>query len=124
MSSVLRIEVSGAPDADAEELAGLLESLRSRLLELDLVSVDSVAVGPPPSGTKAFGGLGAGALIVSVLDSAFFVALAGVLKSWVGQSRNRKIKIQVGNDSLEISRATAEEQARVVEQWLKEHGQQ
>jgi Effector Associated Constant Component 1 len=116
---VLRVEISvlgAGPEATADSVL----ALRDELLELDLDSVGQAVRGPVPPGAKGMPG-GAGPLIVTLSDSAVLVALAGMLKSWVSRDRNRKVTIRIGNDLLEVTRASGQEQARLIEAWLGRH---
>jgi Effector Associated Constant Component 1 len=122
--SLLRVEVGAGTGADAEELDRLLRGLRRELLELDVGAVEWAAGGPVPAGAKGVGGADAGALVVRLVDSAVFVALAGVLRSWVSRDRGRKVTIQVGGDFLEVTRASEQEQARLIEAFLDSHARQ
>lgn len=58
---------------------------------------------------------------MTLSDSAVLVALAGVLRSWVSRDRGRKVTIRIGEDSLEVTRASEQEQARLIEAWLERH---
>jgi hypothetical protein len=119
---VVRVEVDVAVDADPEVVVGSLLGLRKELAELDADAVDLDENGPAPDGTKGVGET-ANALIVTLSDSAVLVALAGVLRSWVGRDRGRKARMRIGDDEIELSRASEEEQARLAEEWLRRHAQ-
>jgi hypothetical protein len=114
-------EVSVIVDADPEVAEDSLLGLLDELAELDAASVARAldrSVLPGAKGMDA----GTGALIVTLSDSAVLVALTGVLRSWVGRDRGRKVRIQLGDDLLEVTRASGEEQARLVEAFLGRHG--
>jgi len=91
--------------------------LRDEVRELDDVAVKEVAAGSVPVDAKGVAD-GAGALVVTLSDSAVLVALTGVLRSWVGRERGRKIVIRIGEDSVEIENPSEEEQAELVRAWL------
>src|SRR6266446_4260979 len=52
---------------------------------------------------------------------AELAALAGVVRSWVGRDRGRKVTVRIGEDSLEVTRASEREQAQLIEAWLGRH---
>ena len=121
-------EASGHPteigvvlDADPEEVADTVVGLRGELLELDVEAVDRAVPGPAPAGAKGLADGSAGALIVTLSDSAVLVALVGVLRSWVGRDRSRKVTIRIGGDSLEVAGVSEQEQAGLIEAWLERH---
>jgi hypothetical protein len=120
MFAVLRVEVTVGVGGDPEVAAEAVLGLRDELAELDVAAVDQAAAGPAPAGAKGLGE-SVGALIVTLSDSAVLVALAGVLRSWVGRDRGRKVTVRIGDDSLEVTRASEQEQARLIEGWLGRH---
>lgn len=77
----------------------------------------------PWSGTAGAKGVadGTGALIVSLSDSALLVALVGVLRSWISRDRDRKVTIRIGEDSVEVARASEQQQAQLIQAWLDRH---
>jgi hypothetical protein len=119
--SWLQVEIDAGADADDTELAELSAGLRTELLELD---VDAVMPGPgvpPPKGAKGLDAGAAGTLLVSLSDSAVVVAFVGVLRSWVSRSQGRRVRIQAGKDVLDLTRVSAEEQAKIIASWLDRH---
>lgn len=122
LSAVLGLEVGVGPGATPEEVADSVLGLRDELLELDVAAVDQgVVAGLAPARAKGSAGGAVGTLIVTLSDSAVLVALAGVLRSWVGRDRGRKVTIRIGDDSLEVAGAAEREQARLIEAWLERH---
>lgn len=116
----LLVEVDVGPDADAEEMERHYGWLQDELLELDLDKVERVTVGPSPPRAKGPGGT-AGMLLLTVSNSAAVVALIGVLRSWVGRSASRKVTLRVGDDLLELTRASKDDQTRLVTAFLDRH---
>jgi hypothetical protein len=117
---VLRVEIGVVVDADPEEVADSILGLRDDLLELDVETVDRAGLRPAPAGARG-PAEGTGALIVTLSDSAVLVALTHVLRSWVSRDRGRKVTIRIGKDSLELTRASEQEQASLVRAWLDQH---
>jgi hypothetical protein len=117
----LVIEIGADPGISAEELAQLSEWLRDDLLELDLDAVDRAAHGPPPKGARGLADGSVSTLIVTLSNSAVFVALAGVLRSWVSRGKDRKVTLRLGKDMIEVSAASADDQAKLIASWLEHH---
>ena len=122
-SAKLLIEIGAGPDDDVEDLDRQSLNLRDELLELDLDSVEPVVEAAAPAGAKGPTGESVGALLVTISDSAVLVALIGTLKAWIGRVRGRTVTIQVGKDKITVGQVSAEQQARLIESWIKEHGQ-
>jgi hypothetical protein len=122
-SSVLRVELGAIAEGDPEASTEDIRGLRDELLDLDVLGVDEAGrkVGPP--GAKGLGEA-TGPLIVTLSDSAVLVALAGVVRSWVSRDRGRRVTLRIGQDSLEITKASEREQARLIEAWLDRHAPQ
>jgi Effector Associated Constant Component 1 len=120
----LRVEIGGDPGMSAEELAQLSVWLRDELLKLDLDAVEEAASGPPPRGAKGSAADAVGTLIVTLSNSAVLVALAGVLRSWVSRGKGRKVTLRLGADMIEVSEASAEDQARLIASWMDHHAGQ
>jgi hypothetical protein len=118
---VLRAEVSVELDADPEEAAESVSALRSEVLELDIEAVDWAAARQVPAGARGMVD-GAGALVVTLSDSAVLVALVGVLRSWVSRDRGRKVTIRVGKDSIEVVNPSDRVEEQLVAAWLERHG--
>ena len=95
--------------------------LRDDLLELDLDAVDRAAYGPPPKGARGLADGSVSTLIVTLSNSAVFVALAGVLRSWVSRGKGRKVTLRLGKDMIEVSAASADDQAKLIASWLEHH---
>lgn len=119
VSPVLRVGISVA-DADPQAAARSVLRLQAELRELDMEAVDRVALEPAPAGAKGVAD-GTGALIVSLSDSALLVALVGVLRSWISRDRDRKVTIRIGEDSVEVARASEQQQAQLIQAWLDRH---
>ena len=117
----VRIELA-VDDAEAEELDQLTANLRRELLQLDVDDVTRVREGSPPPGTKAVELVALGSLIVAVGKAAG--ALSGVVRAaqaWLGHKPERKVRLEIDGDVLELSGATAEQQQSLVDEWLARH---
>jgi hypothetical protein len=121
VSTELKIEVF-EPDADAEAVDVLAGDLRLELLDLDVDSVSAVTLGPAPEGSKGLELLAVGALLVRVKDSLPVVnAVLTGARAWLARAAlsRRSLKITVDGRTLELSAATAEQQERLVEEFVR-----
>jgi hypothetical protein len=116
----LRIEIGSDLDADADEADDQLLDLRDELLELDVESVDRLAGSPAPPGARGSAEL-AGTLAVTLSNSAVLVAVVRMLQSWIGRGRGRRVTLRLGDDTIEIDAASAEQQAQLIETWIERH---
>ncbi len=113
------------PAADVEELDRLAADLRVELLELDVDSVSHVSAGPAPAGSKGLELAEAGALLVQVKDSLPLInAVVSTVRAWLLRSRSsgRSLKVTVDGRTLELSAATAEQQQRIVDEFVRSLG--
>jgi hypothetical protein len=119
----LRITIDAGQDATAEELVRLSRRLRDELLTVADITVDHAKAPIAPAGAKGPGVVDAGTLIVTLSNSAVLVALAGVLQSWAGRARGRKIVMRLGDnkDTIEIDGAAKEDVAALLESWAAAH---
>jgi hypothetical protein len=124
MRKLLLIEIGAGTDSDAEEVELLRLGLRRELLELDIDAADGIVGNAVPHGAKGHSADTAGALVVTLSNSAVIVALVSLLRSWVGRGAGRRVTIRLGEDSIDVSRTSPEQQATLIESWLAEHGRE
>jgi hypothetical protein len=113
------------PAADVEELDRLIAALRVELLALDVDAVSHVSAGPAPAGSKGLELAAAGALLVQVKDSLPLInAVVSTVRAWLLRSRSsgRSLKVTVDGRTLELSAATAEQQQRIVDEFVRSLG--
>jgi Effector Associated Constant Component 1 len=116
----LLIDVGVRPEADAGELDEATLQLRRELLELDVEDVKRPSAGPPPPGTRAVDAGLVGSLVVTAsreLVGAVVRAVAG----WLARRPDRSVKLAIGDDSIEVTDPSAEEQRRLIEAFLARH---
>lgn len=116
----LRVDLRLEPDADAVELDDATLSLQEELLELDVDAVDRPASGPPPDGAKAVEATILGTLLVTT-GKEVIAAVVRTIQGWVGRGKSRGVKLQLGEDSIEITDPTADEQRHLIEAFLARH---
>jgi len=119
--ATLGIQVELGPDADDEEVAEATLQLRRELLDLDVDSVDLPTAGQPPPGTRGVELAALGALLVSVTQSQLLAPVLAAVRSWLGGSPQRSIKLELEGDTLELTGISATEQRRLVDEWLQRH---
>lgn len=114
----LRVHLEGYPDSDADERAELAGGLRRNLLELDVDDVSHPVAAAPPDGAKGT------ALEWAQLVVTFAGALPpviGALRAWLGRHTGAALTLDYGGESIRITNATAEEQAILIDEWLRRH---
>jgi hypothetical protein len=119
--ATLGIQVELGPDADDEEVAEATLQLRRELLDLDVDSVDLPTAGQPPPGTRGVELAALGALLVSVTQSQLLAPVLAAIRSWLGGSPQRSIKLELEGDTLELTGISSTEQRRLVDEWLQRH---
>jgi hypothetical protein len=117
----IAIRVDAGAGADAEELAELTSRLRDELLELDPIAVRSVPAGPPPAGAKGAEALEWGKLAVTVLGAGSLPALVAAVRDWLGRGDRRGVTLTIGDDQLELTGVSSDEQQRIAQAWLDRH---
>jgi hypothetical protein len=117
----LGIQVTGGPDAEAEEVADATMQLRRELLDLDVSAVEVPQAGEPPPGTRAVELAALGALAVSIAKPELLTAVVAVVRSWLSRSQHRSIKLVLGGDVLELTGVPSDEQRRLTDEWLRRH---
>jgi hypothetical protein len=116
----LRVDLSLEPDADAVELDDAALALREELLDLDVDAIERPASGPPPEGAKAVEAMIIGTLLVEA-GKDVIAAVVQTIAGWVGARKGRSVTVQLGEDKLEISDPSADDQHRLIEAFLARH---
>ena len=123
MDGELRLQIS-EEDADAERLAVLAGYLRAELLELDVEDVTAPQVGELPPGARGAGMDVVGALLVALGQSAEGLqSVISVIRRWLDRSggNRRTVRLELGGDTLELSQASVDDQARLIELFVSKH---
>lgn len=115
----LRVEVGLAADADTTELDEAARGLRSELLELDVQGVERMTDGTPPDGARGLD-IAIGGLILTAAKE-MITAVVRTAEHWASRGSNRSVKLTIGEDSLELSDVSDEDQRRLVEMFLSRH---
>jgi hypothetical protein len=117
------VRVDAGPDGDEEELAQLALRLRDELQEVDGAAVRLAREVAAPPGAKG-AAVEWGTLLVGVLSSGALTALVTAASSWLGRQHGGSVRVRIGDDELELTGATSEEQRQLVDAWLARHGQE
>ena len=121
-SAELELSVDAGLSADADELDRLAASLRSELLELDVDAVEPVVGGAPPDDARAVDALVVGALLVRLARSTGVLsAVVQTVRTWVGERSDRRVRLELDGDVLELTGASDEERERLIDAWIGRH---
>jgi hypothetical protein len=124
MDREVRLHLS-EEDADAERLAVLTGYLRAELLRLDVVEeVSALPAGEPPPGARVFDVATVGALLIAVGQSFEGLrSVVSVIRDWLsrGEGTGRAVRLELGGDTLELSQASAADQERLIELFIRQH---
>jgi hypothetical protein len=122
--ATLGIQIIVGAHSDAEEVAEATSQLRRELLALDVDAVEVPREGEAPPGSKGLELAALGALIVTVARSPLLSSILAAIRSWLGRSQQRSIKLQIAGDVLELTGVSSTEQRRLTDEWLRRHGSQ
>lgn len=122
-STQVTLAIEGGPDTDAREVSELTAQLRQRILELDVDTVQLVRSDDIPEGAKPGDAINLGALLVTLAPS-ILPAVVGLLKDWLAHRPVRTARVTIDGDSIELTRASSEDQARLAEAFAERHGKQ
>jgi hypothetical protein len=110
--------------ADLERVAALTGYLRDELRQLDVEEVSALPGGEPPPGSRAFDAVAVGGLLVTLGRSADGLrSVVGTIRKWLsrGDGVRRTVRLELGGDVLELSEASAAEQQRLIELFVRRH---
>ena len=124
MSEALAIELSEA-GADSARLDELTTRLRSELLALDVDDVQRVSAGSAPKGSRAIDVAAIGAMVVTMQQSGALVAkVVNTIREWLKRDPEptRAVKITLGDQTIELSAASSDQQDRLVAEFIRAAG--
>ena len=111
----------GERDADPEEVAEATLQLRRELLDLDVGAVEVPRAGEAPPGTRGVELAALGGLVVNMAKPELLGAVIAAVRSWLSRSQQRSIKLALGDDVLELTGVSSDEQRRLADEWLRRH---
>jgi len=122
-TAALELSVDAGPGTDQDELEHLARSLRRELLELDVDDVEPAVAGPAPEGARAVETLMVGALLVRLArDTEALTSLVRTVRGWLGGHSDRRVRIELDGDVIELTGSSDEERERLVQAWIESHG--
>lgn len=119
----LRLQIS-EEGADAERLTVLTGYLRADLLQLDLENVTALRAGETPPGSRAADLAAVGGLLVTLGESVEGLkSVILAIRDWLrrGQENHRGVRLELDGDELELSKASAADQERLIELFVSRH---
>jgi hypothetical protein len=116
----LRLDVGVEPDADAAELDQAASRLRQELLGLHVDAVERLRGEAPPAGTRAAEAMLLGALGVDLGHEAL-AAVIRTIQSWIARRLDRSVKVALGEDSIELTNVSDEDQRRLIDSFVARH---
>jgi hypothetical protein len=100
----------------------LARNLRAELLELDVAAVEPAVAGPAPEDARAIEALALGALIVKLgRHSETLNSVVRTVRVWLGGHADRRVRMELDGDVLELTGATDAERERLVDAWIQRH---
>ena len=124
MADALALELSEV-GADPARLEELTTRLRSELLDLDVNDVERVSAGEAPDGSRAIELAAVGALLVTMEQSGALVAkVVSTIREWLKRDPEptRAVKITLGDQTIELTAASSDQQDRLVEEFIRVAG--
>lgn len=122
---ILSVRLSVLPDSGYgnEERERLARRLRTELDELDVDSVGWIAEGSVPAGAKGADPATLGAIMVSLSASGgIFAIVMEAVRDWLGRQTGRhRVSVTIDGDTIELERATADQQRELVEGFVRRH---
>jgi hypothetical protein len=119
----VRLELQTDPESDPDEQELAIRRLRRELSEFDSGVVRPVAAPATPPGSTATDPVTIGAIVLALSASGgVFVAIVETVKDWLGrQTARHRITLTIDGDSIELTRASAEERQALVEAFVRRH---
>ncbi|MCX4520927.1 hypothetical protein OG402_25345 [Streptomyces anulatus] len=118
MHQTVRLELLGLADTDDDELLHLGGQLRRSLQELDVLDVRSGrSTGHTSEGAKSSELIAAGSVVVTAASLALRQVLL-LADTWWQNRPVRGIRVEMGDRVIELSDATTDERARLIDKFL------
>lgn len=116
----MRVELDVGAGAEAADLEEDTLRLREELLELDIADIERPEAHRVPEGAKGIDAALLGTLIVTTGQEAVG-AIVRAIASFVARSAHRSVKLQLGEDVIELTDASRGDQQRLIETFLSRH---
>jgi hypothetical protein len=123
--AMVEVQVGLDADADAEELEQLSTALRREPLELGVEDVDRPPGGRPPPGTRALEVPALGMLLVTLAKTPDVLgAVVGTVRAWLTRGAGRSARVKLGDDEIELTGISSEEQERLITAFVARHAEE
>jgi hypothetical protein len=110
-------------ELDAEQIDQLSLQLREELRQSDIDSVEYLTAGQAPPHTKAIDIIAFGGLLVTIAESVGALSsMLGTIQNWLSRRGKGAVKVQIGDDILELSNVSDERQQDIIDAFLARHG--
>ncbi|MEV6523335.1 hypothetical protein AB0M43_15395 [Longispora sp. NPDC051575] len=122
LSGALHLSFVPDPDRDDEATDRLTRGLRADLRTLD-VEFAPQPLGESPEGAKGADPVTVGAVVVALSGAGGLLpACLGIVQDWLGrQSRRHRIAVTIDGDTIELDRATTDQQQTLVDAFVRRH---
>ena len=112
------------PEVDPEVAEKVTRQLRAELNDLAWETLETVSGPPAPANAKG-DPVTVGALVLGLsATGGVLPTLIGTVRDWLGrQSGKHRIAITIDGDTIELGRATAEEQRQLVDTFVRNHSE-
>ena len=113
------------PDSEAtpEEVEVLSQRLRAEVATLDIEALSQVSPQTDaPAGAKGDPVMWTSMLVSLSAAGVVFTSLVALLQDWLGrQATARRISVTIGDDKIELDRASEDERRSLIEAFVRRH---
>jgi hypothetical protein len=110
------------PGTDTEEAARLGQQLRAELLESDIEAMRRVPAPETPAGVKGPALDWGQWLLTLSATGGVFTSVIMVARDWLDRNaRVKRLKMTIGDDTIELERATTDEREVLIRDWVQRH---
>lgn len=119
----VKLDLTPDPEVDDESADRLSRRLIAEISELDVDRVERAGADRLPEGTKGADPVTIGTIIVALSASGgVLTVVLGAVRDWLERQTGRhRISITIDGDSIELDRASAEDQRQIIEAFLRKH---
>jgi hypothetical protein len=118
----LRVVLEPDPGTDPEDSERLGRQLRNELRGLDVDEVSTVDGAPPPDGSKGAAAALTEWLVTLSGGGGVFVTVIATIKDWLSRRAGaHKVSVTIDGDTLELSSASPDERAELIETFVRRH---
>jgi hypothetical protein len=118
----LRVVLHPDADVDADDVERLGRQLRNELRDLDVDEVVSLGPATAPEGAKGAAEAVTEWLVTMSGSGGVFVGVVATIRAWLARRAGaHKVTLSIDGDTIEVSGATAAEQAQLVDTVVRRH---